>query len=99
MRIPLVIERQIPNRDLPYPIAPQEWRFRQSVDYSISFNRAVIDYAARNREHLLYNIYAMGQRAIERGSQDTWTPSPTRLQRDRGEVRGGGGAWRQIAGT
>ena len=34
MRIPLVIERQIPNRDLPYPIAPQEWRFKQSVDYS-----------------------------------------------------------------
>jgi hypothetical protein len=80
MRIPLVIERQIPNRDLPYPIAPQEWRFRQSVDYSISFNRAVIDYAARNREHLLYNIYAMGRRAIARGSEDTWTPSPTRLR-------------------
>ena len=71
MRIPLVIERQIPNRDLPYPIAPQEWRFRQSIDYSISFNRAVIDYAARNREHLLYNIYAMGRRAIDRGSEDT----------------------------
>jgi Zinc carboxypeptidase len=80
MRIPLVIERQIPNRDLPYPIAPQEWRFKQSIDYSVSFNRAVIDYAARNREHLLYNIYKMGRRAIERGSQDTWTPSPTRLR-------------------
>ena len=80
MRIPLVLQRQIPNRDLPYPIAPQEWRFKQSVDYSISFNRAVIDYAARNREHLLYNIYRMGRRAIDRGSEDTWTPSPTRLQ-------------------
>ena len=32
---------RFPNRDLPYPIAPQEWRFRQSIDYSISFNRAV----------------------------------------------------------
>jgi hypothetical protein len=80
MRIPLVLQRQLPNRDLPYPIAPQEWRFRQSIEYSISFNRAVIDYAARNREHLLFNIYAMGRRAIDRGSQDTWTPSPTRLQ-------------------
>ena len=80
MRIPLVLQRQIPNRDLPYPIAPQEWHFRQSIDYSISFNRAVIDYASRNRENLLYNIYKMGQRAIERGGQDTWTPSPTRLQ-------------------
>ena len=91
MRIPLVIERQIPNRDLPYPIAPQEWRFKQSVDYSISFNRAVIDYAARNREHLLYNIYAMGRRAIERGSQDTWTPSPTRLRMVAEKMGGGGG--------
>ena len=90
MRIPLVIERQIPNRDLPYPIAPQEWRFKQSIDYSVSFNRAVIDYAARNREHLLYNIYAMGKRAIERGSQDSWTPSPTRL-RMVAERTGGGG--------
>ena len=91
MRIPLVIERQIPNRDLPYPIAPQEWRFKQSIDYSISFNRAVIDYAARNREHLLYNIYAMGRRAIERGSQDTWTPSPTRLRMAAEKMGGGRG--------
>ena len=99
MRIPLVIERQIPNRDLPYPIAPQEWRFKQSIDYSISFNRAVIDYAARNREHLLYNIYAMGQRAIERGSQDTWTPSPTRLRTVAEKMGGGGARRRRPSGT
>ncbi len=91
MRIPLVIQRQLPSRDQPYPIAPQEWRFRQSVDYSISFNRAVIDYAARNREHLLFNIYRMGRRSIDRGSQDTWTPSPTRYQ-SVAEQAGGAGA-------
>ena len=79
MRIPYVPARQIPSRDLPFPIAPQEWRFRQSIDYSLSFNRAVIDYASRNREHLLFNIYRMGQRAIQRGSEDTWTPSPSRI--------------------
>jgi hypothetical protein len=79
-RIPLMLQRQIPNRDLPYPIAPQEWHFKQSIDYSMSFNRAVIDYAARNRERLLFDIYRMGQRSIQRGSQDTWTPSPTRIQ-------------------
>ena len=90
MRIPLVFQRQIPNRDLPYPIAPQEWRFRQSIEYSMSFNRAVIDYAARNREHLLYNIYRMGRRAIDRGNEDTWTPSPTRVQA-LSEKFGGGG--------
>jgi hypothetical protein len=80
MRIPLVMARQLPSRDLPNPIAPQPWHFRQSVDYSIAMNRAVLDYAARNREHLLFNIYRMGKNSIERGSRDSWTPSPTRYQ-------------------
>jgi hypothetical protein len=80
MRVPLVPQRQIPNRDLPYPIAPQqEWHFKQSIDYSMSFNRGVLDYASRNRENLLFNIYRMGQRSIERGSGDYWTPSPSRI--------------------
>jgi hypothetical protein len=89
MRIPLVAQRQIPNRDLPYPIAPQPWHFRQSVDYSMSFNRGVLDYASRNREHLLFNIYRMGQRAIERGSGDYWTPSPSRINALPAGGRGG----------
>src|SRR4051812_32650714 len=79
MRVPLVAQRQIPNRDLPYPIAPQEWHFKQSIDYSLTFNRAILDYASRNRENLLYNIYKMGQRSIERGSGDYWTPPPSRI--------------------
>ena len=89
MRIPLVPQRQIPSRDLPYPIAPQAWRFRQSVDYSMSFNRGVLDYASRNREHLLFNIYRMGQRSIERGSGDYWTPSPSRINALPAGGRGG----------
>ena len=87
MRIPLVAQRQIPSRDLPYPIAPQPWRFKQSVEYSMSFNRGVLDYASRNRENLLFNIYKMGQRAIARGSGDYWTPSPSRIN----ALPGGGG--------
>ncbi len=79
MRIPYVAQRQIPSRDLPYPIAPQEWKFKQSIEYSMTFNRGVIDYASRNRENLLFNIYRMGQRAIQRGTEDTWTPSPSRI--------------------
>jgi hypothetical protein len=79
MRVPLTPQRLIPNRDLPYPIMPQEWHFKQSVDYSLTFNRAVIDYASRNRENLLFNIYRMGQRSIDRGSHDYWTPSPSRI--------------------
>jgi hypothetical protein len=91
MRIPLVLPRQLPSRDQAYPIEPQAWRFGQSVDYSISFNRAVIDYAARNREHLLFNIYRMGRRAIDRGREDTWTPSPARFAAAAAKTGWGGG--------
>jgi hypothetical protein len=79
MRIPLVARRQLPSNDLPAPVAPQLWHYRQSIDYSVSANRAVLDYASRQREMLLYNIYRMGQNAIDRGSRDHWTPRPGRL--------------------
>jgi hypothetical protein len=79
MRIPLVMQRQLPFSDLAYPIAPQPWHFRQSIEYSLTCNRAVLDYAARMRENLLFNIYRMGKNSIERGSHDNWTVSPKRL--------------------
>jgi hypothetical protein len=77
--IPFVPDKQLPSADLPYPIAPQRWHFRQSIDYSLTANRAVLDAASRYRETLLFNIYAMGRNAIRRGSEDTWTFSPRRL--------------------
>jgi hypothetical protein len=77
-RVPLVLNRQIPQADLAMPIAPQEWHFRQSIDYSVELDRAVLNYASRNREDLLYNIYQMGRNSIRRGSQDTWTANPRR---------------------
>lgn len=79
MRIPFVAQRQIPGGDIAMPVAPQEWHLRQSVDYSVTINRAVIDYASRMRENLLYNIYAMGKASIARGSKDTWTANPRRI--------------------
>jgi hypothetical protein len=78
MRIPLVLDRQIPTGDIAMPVPPQEWHFRQSIDYSITLNRAVLDYASRMRENLLYDIYVMGKHSIERGSHDTWTANPRR---------------------
>ncbi|HEY6362049.1 MAG TPA: M14 metallopeptidase family protein [Vicinamibacterales bacterium] len=78
MDIPFVRERQRPTADLPLPIAPQTWRFRQSIDYSMTANRAVLDVASRYRETLLYNIYRMGMNSIERGSRDSWTVYPHR---------------------
>ncbi|MGE0444781.1 MAG: M14 metallopeptidase family protein [Vicinamibacterales bacterium] len=77
-RVPYVAERQVPGVDLPFPIAPQPWRFRQSIDYSMTANWAVLDAASRYRETLLLNIYRMGRNSIERGSRDSWTPSPHR---------------------
>ena len=78
IRIPLVPQRQIPSADLSMPIAPQIWHFRQSIEYSVSLNRGVLDYASRMRENLLYNIYRMGKNSIERGNTDTWTANPRR---------------------
>ncbi len=80
MEIPLIPDRQLAHNDLPYPIAPQEWHFRQSIDYSVTANRAVLDYASRNREQLLYNIHLMGRNSIERGSRDHWTIHPKRIE-------------------
>ena len=78
MRIPLMLPRQIPSGDIAMPIAPQEWHFRQSIDYSVSLDRAVLDYASRMKENVLYNFYRMGKSSIERGSRDTWTANPRR---------------------
>jgi hypothetical protein len=77
--IPFVPERQLPSGNLPFPIPPQAWHFRQSIDYSLTANRAVLDFASRYRETLLYNVYQMGRNAIERGNRDSWTASPRRV--------------------
>jgi hypothetical protein len=74
--IPFVAARQVPSVDLPHPIAPGPWRFRQSVEYSISANRAVLDAASRYRETLLVNAYRMGRNSIERGSGDSGIAPP-----------------------
>ena len=78
MRIPFVLPRQLPTSDLTYPIAPQLWHFRQSIEYSITANRAVLDFASRWRETVLFNMYQMGRNSIARGSTDTWTVAPHR---------------------
>lgn len=74
--VPLVADRLVPNNATPFPVTPQKWHFRQSIDYSVTMNYGVLDYAARNSDHLLYNIYLMGKNSIERGSRDTWTLMP-----------------------
>jgi hypothetical protein len=77
--IALVPDKQLPKGDWPLPIAPQKWHYRQSIDYSITNNRAILDIASRYRETWLYNIYQMGRNAIDKGSRDTWTITPKRI--------------------
>jgi len=78
--IPFVPERQLPTGDLPAPIEPQQtWHFSQSMKYALAGNYAILDLASRYRSRFLYGIYLMGHRSIERGSRNSWTPTPTRI--------------------
>jgi hypothetical protein len=77
--IPLVTSRLIPNAATPNPIVPQKWLFRQSIEYSVSLNYAVLNYASRYRDELLMNIYLMGKNAIAKGNTDTWSLAPAKI--------------------
>jgi hypothetical protein len=82
--IPLVPDKQLPQGDWPLPIAPtlgtQKWHYRQSIEYEMTNNRAMLDIASRYRETFLYNIYQMGRNSIEKGNKDTWTVTPKRIE-------------------
>jgi hypothetical protein len=92
MRIPFLPAKQLPRADYLAPIPPQEWHFRQSVDYSVTANKGVLDYASRHREQLLYNIWRMGQNAIERGNRDSWTITPKLVEAAKYALGGKDGA-------
>ena len=79
MKIPLVLKNQLARQDEVLPIAPQEWHFQQSLDYIKEMDRAVLDYASRYRETVLYNRYIMGRNQIGKGSADAWVITPKRL--------------------
>jgi hypothetical protein len=88
-RVPLVMNRQLPTADIAYPVAPQEWHFRQSIDYSVTCNRAILDMASRLKENYLFNRYVMGKHSVERGNTDTWTAKPHRFAAVQAEVAAG----------
>jgi hypothetical protein len=77
--IPFVAGMQMRTADLPMPITPQEWHFRQSIDYSVTANRAVLDDASRNREFWLFNRWQMGRDEIADGSGDSWIVTPRHM--------------------
>lgn len=78
--VQLVPDRQLPTGDLPMPVPPQTWHFRQSIEYSMTANRAVLDLASKYREDFLFNIYRMGRNSIKRGNEDSWTMGPGRIE-------------------
>ena len=97
--IPFIPDQQLPRADLPYPIAPQRWHFRQSIEDSLTANRAVLDIASRERENLLYNFYRMGRNSIDRGSRDTWTASPSDIEAVKQAIQAGATASRATSAT
>jgi len=97
MEIPFLIERQLPDGDNPYPIAPRKWHMRQSIEYSISADRAILDLASKLKEDFLFNIFRMGKNSIERGSKDHWTITPEKtnavreaINKDKPDMTGSG---------
>jgi uncharacterized membrane protein YgcG len=72
-RVPFIPEQQLPRNDLPFPVTPGPWKFRQSVDYSVTANYAIFDLGSRYRETLLYNKYVMAKNSIAKGNRDNWT--------------------------
>ncbi len=80
LSIPLVSSKLLPNGDQPLPIGPkQEWHQRQTIEYLLSADRALLDIAARFREEFLFRIYRAGKNSIERGNEDYWTLTPKRI--------------------
>jgi hypothetical protein len=99
MEIPFIPDRLLPKHDYPYPIAPQKWHFRQSIEYAITADMAILDVASKHREDFLYRRYLMGKHAIEAGSKDSWTIVPgtiagvqAAVEKDRAASAGQGGA-------
>ncbi|MHB8839268.1 MAG: peptidase, partial [Gemmatimonadaceae bacterium] len=60
---------------------------RQSIDYSVTANRAVLDFAQRYRETMLYRNWQMGHDEIADGNKDSWTVWPRRLQAMKDAIR------------
>ncbi len=98
MEVPLIPEKQLSISDLPLPVGPQIWHFRKTIDYLMETNRAMLDYASRNRETLLYNIWRMGMNSIERGGKDYWTITPKRIAALHAAAGDGGGRAEAAAG-
>ena len=86
MQLGLYPDELIPGNDMPFPVTPKMLYFRDAIQYSISMDMAVLDYASRNKEPILYNRYLMGKNNITKGSQDNWTVHPQIIEEVKNEL-------------
>ncbi len=61
----------VPSADYPNPWLGGEWKLSDALDYMLTASLGVLDTAAKQREHFLYNIYQMGREAIEQGKRQS----------------------------
>jgi hypothetical protein len=80
VEIPFVLDMQLPRADVPNPIQPRTFYFREAIEYSITNNYAILDIASKRHEDFLYNMYKMAQNAIDKGNRDNWTIHPKRIE-------------------
>lgn len=73
-------DRQLLSVDIPFPIRSGVFPFREAIEYSYSMNMAILDYASRYREILLFNRYQMGRNNIQKGREDNWTVQPSEVK-------------------
>jgi hypothetical protein len=81
MNIPLVPESSCRRAIGPCRSRRRPWHYRQSIDYEITNNRAILDLASRYRETFLFNIWRMGMNSIERAARITGPSRPSASKR------------------
>jgi hypothetical protein len=86
VEIPFVLDMQLPRADVPNPIQPGPFHFRQAIEYSVTNNYAILDIASKRHEDFLYNMYKMGKNAIDKSNRDNWTIHPKRIEAARQAV-------------
>lgn len=91
MELAFYPDNQLPMNDFAMPHIPGEWHFADAIGYSLTLNRAVLDYASRNRTNILYNRWRMGSEAIEAGNKDSWTIRPRTVEEVETKIRAAGG--------
>jgi hypothetical protein len=79
VEIGFVPKNLVASNDNPLPVSPQTWHFRQTIEYLLTADRAVLDIASEHRQNFLFNIYRMGRNAIDKGNRDTWTMTAKKI--------------------